>query len=612
MDQRHLAFLIQERVARYGDKVALRGKEDGRWYEVSWRSLGEQVHAIAKGLIELGVKETDRVGIYSANRPEWTIADLAVLRARATSVPIYPTSTAKQAEYIVGDANIEVIFVGRQDQYDKARAISAAGRKLTMVLFDPAVRRDAGDGALPFQELLEMGRRAARDAEVEQRLARASRDDLLTLDLHLGHDRRAQGRHARPRQRDAARSRLTTRASSIPTRTTCRCASCRLSHVFERCWTYYALYRGMTNYYLEDPSKVIEALQEVKPTIMCAVPRFYEKIYATVLSRLGRRRRCGGSSSTGPSASARGRACTGRTGERVPPALRAPARRRRRARAAGRSGTIVGGRVKFFPCAGAPLSREIEEFFWAAGIFICHGYGLTETCATVSCHEPRGFQFGTVGKPLPGVEVRIGEDGEILVKGPAVMNGYYGKPEATAEVFADGWFRTGDAGRLDGRGTPLPSPIASRTSSRRRAASTSRRRPSRPRWASDLLIEQVAVIGDQRRFVSALIVPAFPALEAWAQVEGHRLPLSRGAHPRTRTCCGWFRSGSTPRTSSWPVTSRSRSSRCWPSELTVEGGEITPTMKIKRRRVAEKYRDADRGHVRRAVRGTRGTEGARP
>jgi long-chain acyl-CoA synthetase len=588
MDQRHLAFLIQERVARYGDKVALRGKEDGRWYEVSWRSLGEQVHAVAKGLIELGVKETDRVGICSANRPEWTIADLAILRARATSVPIYPTSTAKQAEYVAGDANIEVIFVGRQDQYDKARAVSAAGRKLTMVLFDPAVRREAGDGALPFQELLEMGRKAARDAEVEQRLARASRDDLLTLVYTSGTTGEPKGvmlDHA------SVLSALEAHDPRLldPNEGDVSLCFLPLSHIFERCWTYYVLYRGMTNAYLEDPSKVIEALQEVKPTIMCAVPRFYEKIYATVFGRLRaapppRRKLFHWAIGVGAR-----EGLYRKDGRRVPPAL-ALQHAVADALVLKKIRDIVGGRIKFFPCAGAPLSREIEEFFWAAGIFICHGYGLTETCATVSCHEPRGFEFGTVGRPLQGVQVRIGEDDEILVKGPAVMRGYWGKPAATAEVLADGWFRTGDAGRLDGEG------LLSITDRIKDLIKTSGGKYVAPQaieatLGSDLLIEQVAVIGDQRRFVSALIVPAFPALEAWARAKGlacsSREELIR--HPdvlrlvQERIDAQNVGLARHEQIKKFTLLAR---------ELTVEGGEITPTMKIKRRRMAEKYRDA--------------------
>ncbi len=588
MDQRHLAFLIQERVARYGDKVALRGKEDGRWYEVSWRSLGEQVHAIAKGLIELGVKETDRVGICSANRPEWTIADLAVLRARATSVPIYPTSTAKQAEYIAGDANIEVIFVGRQDQYDKARAISAAGRKLTMVLFDPGVRREAGDGALPFQELLEMGRRAARDAEVEQRLARASRDDLLTIVYTSGTTGEPKGVMLDHANVMSALGAHDTRLLD-PNEGDVSLCFLPLSHIFERCWTYYALYRGMTNNYLEDPSKVIEALQEVKPTIMCAVPRFYEKIYATVLGRLRaapplRRKLFNWAIGVGAR-----EGLYRKDGRRVPPAL-ALQHAVADALVLKKIREIVGGRVKFLPCAGAPLSREIEEFFWAAGIFICHGYGLTETCATVSCHEPRGFQFGTVGRPLPGVQVRIGEDGEILVKGPAVMRGYWGKPAATAEVLADGWFRTGDAGRLDGEG------LLSITDRIKDLIKTSGGKYVAPQaieaaLGSDLLIEQVAVIGDQRRFVSALIVPAFPALEAYARSRGIACP-SREELIRHPDVLRLVQERIDAQNVGLARHEQIKKFTLLASELTVEGGEITPTMKIKRRRMAEKYRDA--------------------
>jgi len=588
MDSVHLASMFQERVARYGDKTALRGKDGGRWHDVSWRSLGEQAQAVAKGLIELGVKEKDRVGICSANRPEWTIVDLGIIRACAASVPIYPTSTAAQAEYIVVDADIQVIFVGRQEQYDKIRSIVASGRKPTMVLFDPAIRRDADDGALLLEDLLEMGRRAARDGEVEQRLARACREDLLTLVYTSGTTGEPKGvmlDHA------GAMSALAAHDTRLldPNENDVSLCFLPLSHVFERAWTYYALYRGMTNTYLEDPTKVIEAIQEVKPTIMCAVPRFFEKIYATVLGRLSeaspfRRKLFQWAIGVGAR-----QGVYRKDGRPVPASLalrhaiadRLVLRKLR---------DIVGGRIKFSPCGGAPLSQEIEEFFWAAGIFVCCGYGLTETCATVTCHETHGFEFGTVGKPLPGLQVRIGDNDEVLVKGPSVMRGYYRKPAETAAVLSDGWLRTGDAGRVDGEG------ILTITDRIKDLLKTSGGKYVAPQaieaaMGSDILVEQVAVIGDQRKFVTALIVPAYPALEAWAGSRG-LVFSSRDELIRHPDVLQAYQERIDAHNAVLARFEQIKKFTLLATEFTVEGGEITPTMKIKRRRVAEKYRDA--------------------
>jgi long-chain acyl-CoA synthetase len=251
---------------------------------------------------------------------------------------------------------------------------------------------------------------------------------------------------------------------------------------------------------------------------------------------------------------------------------------------------VVGGRIKFFPCAGAPLSREIEEFFYAAGIFICYGYGLTETTATVSCHEARHFVFGSVGRPMPGVEVRIGDDSEIQVRGKTVMRGYYNKPEATAEVFVDGWFRTGDAGYLDEHGCLV---ITDRIKDLIKTSGGKYIAPQliEAKLGSDPLVEQIAVIGDERRFVSALIVPAFPALEEYARTRD--IPFaSRQELIAASEVLALYQERIDAHNADLARFEQIRRFTLLPTEFTVDGGEITPTLKVKRRAVVEKYRRA--------------------
>jgi long-chain acyl-CoA synthetase len=360
-----------------------------------------------------------------------------------------------------------------------------------------------------------------------------------------------------------------------------------LSHVFERTWTFYALYCGMTNCYCDDPTKVVEYLQQCKPTIMCAVPRFYEKIYATVLSRIA---------SAPPLRqklfhwAIRVGAAYGNLYKDEKPI---PLSLRLRHAVADRLvlhklRDVVGGRIKFFPCAGAPLSQEIEEFFYAAGVFICYGYGLTETTATVSCHEPHNFRFGTVGRPMPQVEVRIGEDSEIQVRGPIVMKGYYKKPEATAEVFTpDGWFRTGDAGVLED-GVYLR--ITERLKDLIKTAGGKYIAPQlvESTVGADLYVEQIAVIGDRRPYVTALIVPSFLNLEPWAREQGIEL-TSREALIRDTRVLALFKGRIEAQSHDLARFEQIKRFTLLPQELTVEGGEITPTMKVKRRAVETKY-----------------------
>ena len=362
-----------------------------------------------------------------------------------------------------------------------------------------------------------------------------------------------------------------------------------LAHVFERAWTYYALYRGMTICYCDDPAKVAECLQEIRPTVMCAVPRFYEKVYATVFDRLEsasplRRRLFRWAIGVGAEMARR------RREERpVSPGLRlshAVADRLvlRKIRA------IAGGRVRFFPCAGAPLSQEIEEFFHAAGIFIIYGYGLTETTATVTCHETRRFRPGTVGRPLPGVEVKISDSGEILVRGATVMKGYYRKPKETAEVFADGWFRTGDAGVLDADGYLR---ITERIKDLIKTSGGKYVAPQliESTMGADHYVEQIAVIGEGRKFVSALIVPSFDALERWARGEG--IPFSERADLVSNSrVIDFYRRRLDERSGDLAPFERIVRFTLLPEALTVEGGEITPTMKVRRKAAAERHRSA--------------------
>lgn len=428
---------------------------------------------------------------------------------------------------------------------------------------------------------------AAQQAELEARLRRASGEDLLTLIYTSGTTGEPKGvmlTHANfsttARLHDGRLLPLGEDDVSL--------CFLPLSHVFERAWTSYALHRGIVNCYCEDPAKVVEYLPEVRPTAMCAVPRLYEKIHANVLHRLesappARRRLFHWAIRTGAEAAA----C--RREERpLPLGLRL-----RHAVAdrlvLSKVRAIVGGRIKLMPCAGAAISREIEDFFHAAGVFLCQGYGLTETTATVSCHEMTRFRTGTVGKPLPEVEVRIAPDGEILVRGKTVMKGYYNRPEATAEVFRDGWFRTGDAGAQDPDGNLR---ITERIKDLFKTSGGKYIAPQliESTVGADLYVEQVIVVGDDRRYVTALIVPAFEALEPWARSEG--IPFaSRQELVTSPAVLAFYRRRIDEKTKDLSHLEQIARFTLLPNALTIEGGEITSTLKVRRRVAAEKYRE---------------------
>jgi len=581
----HLATTLRERTVKYGDKTAIRHRQNGLWHEISWRAFGEQIRAAARGLLALGVGEGDRVGIFSPNRPEWTVADYAILFLRAVSVPLYATSTAGQVEYIVDEALIDTLFVGSQEQFDRTLALHGGSPRLRrIIVFDEGVDLKGVNNAVYFRDFLEEGRSAGGDDLIDRRLAAASPDDLATLIYTSGTTGEPKGvmlHHATFQHCFAAHE----KRLEVSERDVSMCFL-PLSHIFERAWTHFALNQGMEVCYCDDTAKIVEYLQEVKPTIMCAVPRFYEKIYATIFERL----------EGAPALKKRLFHWAIRVGwqafllkneQRPIPTLLNLQHKIAEALVLKKLQGIVGGRIRFFPCAGAPLSQKIEEFFHAAGITIAYGYGLTETCATVTCHEKFHLRPGTVGKPVPGVEVKIAENDEILVKGGTVTKGYYKKPEATAEAFtADGWFRTGDAGLIEDGYLTITDRIKD-------LMKTSGGKYIAPQLietliGNDYYVEQVSVIGDLRQYVTALIVPAFPALEEYARKEA--IPFaSREELLRHPAIVRFYDERIRENTRSLARYETVKRFVLLAEPFTQEAGEITPTLKLKRKVINQHY-----------------------
>lgn len=589
MNYRHYSQVFWEQVGKYGDRVALRCKPGAEWQETSWRSFGEQARAVGKALIECGIGEQKTVGIFSQNMPAWSIADIGSLCVRAIPVPIYPTNTAKQAEYIINDAEIAVLFVGDREQYDKAMQIFGNNSFLKkIVVFNEKLPINKSADVMYFGDFLDIGRKSGRDAEFDARMARGVPEDLLTIIYTSGTTGEPKGVMLAHSNTIFQKERHDRRLID-PNDGDVSLCFLPLSHVFERIWTYYVFAVGMTNNYLDDTKKIVEFIQEVKPTIMCAVPRFYEKIYATVFNRL----------------------------EAAPPAkkklfkwaIRTGAARNVKKRdkkfvgpwlalkygladklVLSKLRDVVGGRIKFFPCAGAPLSQEIEEFFYATGVFICYGYGLTETTATVTCHEPHHFRFGAVGKPLDDVEVKIDEaNGEILIRGGNVMKGYYKKPQATAEVFtSDGFFRTGDAGFFEENGELR---ITERIKDLMKTSGGKYIAPQliESTVGADHFIEQIAIIGDQRKYVSALIVPSFEALGEYAREHGIAYATREELIVKSEIV-EFYRKRIDEASREFAEFEKIKRFTLLAKEFTVEDGEITPTMKIKRKSVAEIYK----------------------
>lgn len=359
-----------------------------------------------------------------------------------------------------------------------------------------------------------------------------------------------------------------------------------LSHVYERTWSFFVFSRGAQNHYLGNPREVLQYLGDVRPTAMVSVPRLYEKIYGAVLDRVEksaalRRRLFRWALDVGD------RHARARHGSRPPGLGLRLAHRLADRLVLAKIREIVGGPKNFFSAGGAPLSKEIEEFFLAAGLLICQGYGLTETSPMVSYNTPRHFKFGTVGRPVPGCRVKIGDDGEILVKGPNVMQGYYNKPQATAAAVVDGWFHTGDVGLIDHDGFLV---VTDRIKDLIITSGGKNISPQKIETAlgRDYYIEQITTIGDRRKYVSALIVPAFDALEEYAREKGIGF-ASREELIRHPQIIAFYREHIQRQSSELAAFETVKAFTLLPREFTQDGGEMTATMKLRRGVIERSY-----------------------
>jgi long-chain acyl-CoA synthetase len=584
--EKHLALMIRSSVERYGDKIAMRSRESGDWEDITYNALGERIRLIAKALLEYKVDEGDMVGIFSQNRPEWAMADFGILTVKGVSVPIYATNTAKQAEYIVNDAQIKTIFVGDQIQYDKVKTFRDSSPSLrNIIVFDDAVALK-GDDSIHFKDFLKLGEGSARESEIEKRLSTVSTDDIATIIYTSGTTGDPKGvmlTHANFfHQFYAVDANFTVGGED---RSLCFLP---LSHVYERSWSYYVFNKGAENNYLEDPKMIVEYFQEVKPTAMVSVPRLYEKIYSTVFDRIERESALRNKlfkwaieigkkyhyaikdkKFIGPYLGLRHRVADKLVLKKIR--------------------DIVGGPKNFFSAGGAPLSKDIEEFFFAADLLICQGYGLTESSPMISYNTPGDFKFGTVGKPVPECEVKISDSGEILARGPNIMRGYYNKPEETEQTIVDGWLKTGDVGIIDEEGFLI---ITDRIKDLIITSGGKNVAPQHIETAvgKDHYIEQIAVIGDRRKFVSALVVPSFAVLEAYAK-ENNIAFSTREELINKGEIIKFFQERIESQSEELANFEKIKKFTLLSNDFTQDGDELTPTLKIKRKVIAEKYKD---------------------
>ena len=593
MTYHHLSVLVHRRAEKYGDKVALkyRDYETSQWIPITWNQFSQTVRQVANALVELGVQEEENIGIFSQNKPECLYVDFGAFANRAVTIPLYATSSPAQAQYIINDAQIRYIFVGEQFQYDAAFSVFGFCQSLQqLIIFDRAVVRDPRDmTSIYFDEFLETGKGLPNNDIVEERTSRASDDDLANILYTSGTTGEPKGvmlKHSNYmeafRIHDIRLVDMTDQDVSMN--------FLPLTHVFEKAWTYLCIHKGVQICINLRPVDIQTTIKEIRPTLMCSVPRFWEKVYAGVQEKIAQE--TGLKKAMMLDAIKVGKIHNIdylRKGKTPPLMNQLKYKFYEKTVYALLKKTIGIENGNFFPTAGAAVPDEICEFVHSVGINMLVGYGLTESTATVSCFLNEGYEIGSVGTIMPDVEVKIGEENEILLRGKTITKGYYKKAEATAAAIdKDGWFHTGDAGYLKGDQLYLTERIKDlfKTSNGKYVSPQA----LETKLAIDRYIDQIAIIADQRKFVSALIVPVYGFVKDYAKEKGieYKNMEELLQHPKV---IGLFRARIDTLQQQFAHYEQVKRFTLLPEPFSMERGELTNTLKLKRPVVAKNYKE---------------------
>ena len=589
----HLSLLIHEQAKKYGDAPVLTFKDFGaeQWKTVSWNHFSLQVKQVSNALLNLGVKTQENIGIFSQNCIHYLYTDFGAYGIRAVSIPFYATSSEQQLQYVVNDAQIRFLFVGEQEQYDKAHRIFALCHSLErIIVFDRSVRISTHDpNALYFDDFLKLGEHLPRQSEVEKLLAEANEEDLCNILYTSGTTGDSKGVMLTYGQYQAA---LKANDECVDVGETDRVISfLPFTHIFERAWSYLSLSEGAQLIINTYPREIQESMRQTHPTCMSSVPRFWEKVYTGVKERMD-------------NASAMQRKlflhalAVGKKhnidylshGKRPPLTLKLEYQLLNRTVLSLVRKQLGLENGNIFPTAGATVSPGVEEFVHSVGINMIVGYGLTESLATVSCdHKGQPFTVGSVGRIINGLQVKIGENNEVLLKGPTITKGYYQRESLNASIFdAEGFFRTGDAGYIKNGELFLTDRIKD-------LYKTSNGKYIAPQMIEALLlvdkyIDQVAVVADERQFVSALVVPEFRLLEDYARDKGiafncrEDLCANRQIHDMMLDRIHTLVQQLAPYEQIKRITLIAH-------HFSMENGELTNTLKLRRRVIQANYKE---------------------
>ena len=510
--------MVKERAKKYGAREVYRFKDksNNQYKSYSWNELATSMDQVSKSLISMGYGTESKIGIYSNNRLEWSITDYGILAIRGVVVPFFGTATKEQVKYIVDETKMELMFVGDQEQLEKALWVLDKSDSLkSIVSFNNEINNEDSH-CISWDSFIKLGSNNSLDKKLIQYYEDAKPEDLATIlytsgttgepkGVMLDHDNFMYLFTIHDERLDVTDQDVS--MSFLP-----------LSHIFERAWSFYVLYRGAINVFLENPRDVIEELPKANPTIMCTVPRFFEKTHEGILTEYDK----------WPSTKKKifdwsiniGLQCAAfKSKNKNIPAILKLKNSIADKLVLKKLRSIFGKNIRMIPCSGAAIRVDLLKFFHATGLFVNHGYGATETTATISCFESDVYEFGSVGKKMPGLEVKISDEGEILVKGKTVFKGYYNKPDETNAVLKDGWYYTGDEGHISENGNLV---MTDRIKDLFKTSVGKYVSPQKIELllGQDPFIEQVISIGDDRKYVTALIVPVFDSLKAHANMLG--------------------------------------------------------------------------------------------
>lgn len=587
----HLSVLIHDLANKYGDKTALTFKKFGsdKWQSVSWNQFSLRVKQVSNALLNIGAKPHDKIAVFSQNCVHYLYTDFGAYGIKVCSIPFYATSSEQQIQYMINDGQVRFLFVGEQDQYDKAHRVFALCPSLErIIIFDSSVRISTHDpAALYFKDFIKLGENLPRQTEVEALYQSASMDDMANILYTSGTTGDSKGVMLTYGQYDAA---LRANDEVVPVSDKDRVINfLPFTHIFERGWAYLCLSEGAQLFINTYPHEIQESMRQVHPTCMCSVPRFWEKVYIAVKAKMDEAGSVQKKLFYHALAVGRKRNIEYiANGKRPPLTLELEYKIINKTILSMVRKQLGLDHPNIFPTAGAYVSPEVEEFILSVGIGMVVGYGLTESLATVSCvHLDKKFTIGSVGRPISSIQIKIGEDNEILLKGPTITKGYYHRDTTNAKVFdEEGFFHTGDAGYMKDGELFLTERIKD-------LFKTSNGKYIAPQQVESLLlvdkfIDQVAVIADQRKFVSALIVPEFRLVEDWAR-EHHIAFSSREDLCANEQVKKMLQERINTLQQQLAYYEQIKRITLLPHHFSMESGELTNTLKIRRPIINKNY-----------------------